>query len=106
MKINVFYKDIKIGELTKIQNFYEYKANIKNIKRAENLGFFALIYGLNKSFKTNEIPLSIISILPENKNSDLYKLAMVDFEKDNEFTILYKMSKLKIEKPSFHIEAE
>lgn len=106
MKINVFYKDIKIGELIKIQNFYEYKANIKNIKRAENLGFFALIYGLNKSFKTNEIPLSIISILPENKNSDLYKLAMVDFEKDGEFTILYKMSKLKIEKPSFHIEAE
>lgn len=101
--IGVYYKDIKLGELSQVNSKYIYKANKNNINKAHKLGYLTFLYKCDDNFISEELPYSLQNFIPTEKQIELIETANI-LDNDNDFEKLYKIAKLNFEKPDFHIE--
>ncbi len=104
MKINVYYKEIKLGELSHVTNNYIYKANKQNIEKAHKKGYITFLYKCDDSFISEELPFSLQNLIPTEKQQDILLLADIN-KNDSDFEKLYKLSKLDLETTDFYVKS-
>lgn len=105
MKISIFYREIKLGELKKTENNYVYKALPENVEKAHKKGYSTFLYMCDNSFISEELPFSLLDFIPDEKQVDLIIAADIK-ESDSDFEKLYKIASLDAVKPDFHMEIE
>ncbi len=105
MKLGVFFKEIKLGELFVENNKYVYLANSEGVKKANRKGYVTSFYGFDKSFESDEFPAILDNYFPSESNIDLYELAGVKTT-DTKFVALWKLSCLDLAQPDLHFKAE
>ncbi len=100
--LNVCFRELKLGKLLNENGMFVYKVNKNAILKAKEKGYPIWLYNAEKDFIENELPLSILRLIPE-KDSETYKMAGIE-ETDDELLILEKVAKLNLYEPDFHIE--
>lgn len=101
--IGVYYKEIKLGELT-WDNNYVYNAFLKNIVIAHKKGYPTYLYSCDESFISDELPYSLQNYVPNKSHIQIIQEAGI-LETDNDFEKLYKIAKLPYERESFYVKA-
>ena len=104
MKLGVYFKELKIGTLSKVNDEYHYIVNDRNKKKAIEKGYPLFLFNCQEDFVVRELPSSFLELIPE-ENIDLYLIAGITKE-DDDFIKLCKMSMLNLAHADFHIEAE
>ena len=100
--LNVCFRELKLGKLFKENGMFVYKTNQNAISKAKDKWYPVWLYHAEKDFSENELPLSLLKLLPE-KDSDTYKMAQIT-ENDDELSQLEKVAKLDLAEPDFHVE--
>ena len=100
-KIFVKYKDITLGELTFNNGLFNYEVNIKNVEKAQVMGYPVMLFNINKNFISATLPFSLEDLIP-NENTILYKQACIT-QKDDNFEKLYKVALLNLDDNGFYI---
>lgn len=101
IKLYVYFKETKLGCLFKENGQYVFMANENGVQKAINKGYPIWLFGVEKSFVANELPISIQNLIPD-KDCDLNELAGISYE-DDELTKLQKIANLSLEYPELHI---
>ena len=105
-KISVYYKEIKLGELTFDDEYFIYSANKENVEHAHKLNYPTFLYNCDNDFKSKSLPYSFDDFIVKNKNIHLYPQAKI-FPSDTLFERLYKFAKLDNgTKPDFHLQID
>lgn len=94
-KIKVYFKDLKIGELSFINGFYLFETNKINIKKAKNKAYPLFLFGLENDFSSKELPECFESMIPSDENIDLNVLANIEAN-DEPFIKLLKIASLNL----------
>ena len=102
--IGIFFREIKLGELTQVNNNYIYKANIKNIEKAHKKGYSTYLYKCDESFISEDLPYSLQNFIPTEEQTETLTIAKIT-PNDSDFEKLYKIAKLDFEKRDFYIQA-
>ena len=102
--IGIYFREIKLGELTQINTNYVYKANSKNVEKAHNKGYSTFLYNCDNSFIDEHLPISLQNFIPSKEQTELEYLANIK-EDDSDFEKLYKIAKLNFDTPDFYIKA-
>ncbi len=100
--ISVYYKEIKLGELTTVNKNYVYKAIEKNVKLAHEKGYFTFLFNCDENFISEELPYSLQNFIPTEKHKDIIEEANI-LKTDSDFEKLYKIASLPYSKEDFHI---
>ena len=104
--ISVYYKDLKVGELTFDGENYIYNVNETNVKFARERGYFLSLYKCNKSFVSKELPQPFKDFVLDNKTVLTFPETKIR-PFDDDFTRLYKFALLKnVDKSDFHFEVD
>ena len=103
--LSIYINEIKLGEMTFDGSNYVFKANEKNVEKANKKGYTPFLYGCEQSWTSQELPLALQDFIPSEEQLDLLMLAEISPE-DTDFEKLCKMAAAKIAKPNFHIEIE
>lgn len=103
--ISVYFKEIKLGELTKVENNYIYKVNAKNVSLAHQKGYSTFLYKCDESFISEKLPYSLQNYIPSSEHTQIIKEANI-LESDSDFEKLYKIALLPYEKEDFHISID
>lgn len=102
--IGVYFREIKLGELSKVNDNYVYKSNEENVKQAHEKGYSSYLYKCDDSFISTELPYSLQNFVPDEKQTQIVTLAKIT-KNDSDFDKLYKVAKLNLVVPDFHIKA-
>lgn len=103
--LSVYINEIKLGELSFDGANYIFKANDKNVEKANQKGYTPFLYNCESSWVSEVLPLSLQDFIPADEQIDLLMIADIN-PSDNDFEKLCKMASAKISKPNFHIEIE
>lgn len=101
IKLYVYFKETKLGCLFKENGKYVFMANENGVQKAINKGYPIWLFGVEKSFVANVLPMSIQKLIPD-KDSDLNELAGISNE-DDELTRLQKIAKLNLEYTELYV---
>ncbi|MGD9901257.1 MAG: hypothetical protein AB7S44_01825 [Spirochaetales bacterium] len=106
MKINYYYKDIKLGTLTYKQHTYIYVSDLENEAIALQKHPLMKFYTLANSHKNKSQTLfkEFTEFLEATNRKDIIERAKIK-EKDSAFTKLYKFAKLNQDTSEFYIKA-
>ena len=104
--IYVYFRDLKIGELTFDGTNYIYNINQEGIDAANSRGYFLSLYKCKNSFVSPILPNSFKELVLDDESAKLYPEANI-VSSDNDFMRLYKFAKLKdIVRPDFYFVAD
>ena len=103
--LSIYINEIKLGEMAFDGKNYIFKANDKNVEKANQKGYTPFLYGCEKSWVSEVLPLSLQDFIPSDEQIDLLMIAEIA-PTDTDFEKLCKMAAAKISKPNFHIEIE
>ena len=105
-RISVYFKDIKLGELSMINDEYIYLAIKENIDKATKKGYSKTLYGCDKNFVSKTLPFSLKNFVVENDQIKNWSEANIN-TKDSNFERLLKVAKLNdIAHDDFYITVE
>ena len=93
-RISVYFKDIKLGELSMINGEYVYISIQKNIDKATQNGYLKTLYGCDKNFISKELPFSLKNFVVKNDNIKNWDNAKISKD-DSDFDRLLKIARLK-----------
>jgi len=105
-RISVYFKDIKLGELSIVDDNYVYVCIPENIEKATQNGFLKTLFGCDKNFISKDLPLSLKNFVVNNDNIKFW--SETDITKDDsDFDRLYKIAKLNnLSKDDFYISLD
>lgn len=107
MKINVYFKNYLLGSLTKGSGGFVYNSNTQGELEFKNNTVSSAFYELynSKNAQLKELPAFLQEYLQMTKNDFFITHAEISLQ-DDDFTKLYKLSKLRFDDMGFYIKAE
>ena len=103
--LGVYYKDIKLGNLTFEGGYYIYKSIPNNVEKAHQRGYVTSVYGCDEDFVSKELPMAIEDFIPPEEIVDLNFMANIQAT-DTPFQKLCKMGMLDLAYDDFYLKTE
>ena len=103
MKLKVFFKEIKIGELWFNNGLICYETDKNNLKKAYNKKYPLFLYDCESDFCLEHLPIGFLKLLPGEGDDDIVLMAEIN-ENDSEFERLLKVAKLDLAHDDFYVK--
>ncbi len=103
--LGVYFREIKLGELSFENGRYVYRAIPANVKKAHEKQYVTSIYGCDEDFVSNELPFAIAEFIPPAEIVDLNVMAGI-MPTDTPYQKLCKMASLDLAYENFYLKYE